>query len=189
MLFVSKMLTLSFIFSAMVSLSFLSKFDVNSDAYQDYFIFNGNRTSAHLSRTNKTINLLLQSGNNFSLYQIYNTTNAFDFKWNGFMIDGKNANLVNHSGETEQLSFDSYTFLSPYLELEKEVIIEECVEAELLYQYQDINYGMFALVVLGIGLILKLDIPTLKLLSKVIKILETDPAIDMKEDDSYVEMV
>ena len=59
---------LKFLFNTLVNLSFVSQFTVNTSDYQDYFSFNGNNTTANLSRTNKTINLHVTSHDDYELY-------------------------------------------------------------------------------------------------------------------------
>ena len=183
------MLNLSFIFGTIVSLSFVLKFDVNSNAYQDYFIFHGNMTAAHLYRTNKTINLEFLSGNNFSLYQVYNTKNPFEFAWNGFRINEQRMNLVNYSGKADNLSFNNYTFFSPYIELEKDVKLMSENYQEPLFQYSETNYSILALIVLCIGLVLKSDVIAPKVWKTIVELYRNTSESLPTDEDSYVEMV
>ena len=160
-------MNINFVFNVVVSLSFVSRFNVTIDERQDYFIFNGNGTTAHLSRSNRTISLVLISDDNYELYQTYNVTNNFTFKWNGFTIDEQKMNHVNSSGKIEQLQFDSYSFLSPYLELEKEEL-EFCSCEQAVFSSKEINYWVIALIMFGIGLGLKSDSVAMRIWKQII---------------------
>ena len=150
------MMNVNFIFNIVVSLSFVARFNVTTDEYQDYFIFNGNDTAAHLSRNKTTVSLVLLSGDDYQLYQTYNVTDNITFKWNGFTIDEQKMTCVNSSGRIDQIQFDSYSFLSPYLELEKDEL-EFCSSEQTVFGSKDINYGLIALVMFGVGLSLRSD--------------------------------
>ena len=160
------MMNINFVFNVVVSLSFVSRFNVTIDERQDYFIFNGNDTTAHLSRSNKTVRLVLLSGNNYELYQTYNVTNNFTFKWNGFIIDDQEMYCVNSSGKIDQIQFDSFSFLSPYLELEKEEF-EFCSCEQAVFNCEDINYGFIALIMFGIGIGLRSDAMVMRIWKQI----------------------
>ena len=159
-------MNINFVYNVVVSLSFVSRFNVTIDERQDYFIFNGNDTAAHLSRSNKTVSLVLISGNNYELYQTHNVTNNFTFKWNGFTIDEQKMDHINSSGKIEQLEFDSYSFLSPYLELEKEELeFYSCEQA--VFGCKEINYWVIALIMFAIGLGLRSDTVVMRMLKQI----------------------
>ena len=149
-------MNLNFVFSVVVNLSFVARFNVTTDEYQDYFIFNGNDTAAHLSRSKTTVSLVLLSGDDYQLFKTFNVASNFSFKWNDFTIDAQKMNCVNSSGRIDQLQFDNYSFLSPYLELEKDEL-EFCSCEQNVFGGKDINYGLIALVMFGVGLGLRSD--------------------------------
>ena len=150
------MMNVNFVFNVVVSLSFVARFNVTIDDHQDYFVFNGNDTAAHLSRSKTTVSLLLISGDDYELYQTFNVTGNFTFKWNGFTIDDQKMNCVNSSGRIDQIQFDSYSFLSPYLQLEKDEL-EICYCEQTVFGCKDINYGLIALIMFGVGIGLRSD--------------------------------
>ena len=180
-------MNINFVFNVVVSLSFVSRFNVTIDERQDYFIFNGNGTTAHLSRSNKTVSLVLISDNSYELYQTYNVTNNFTFKWNGFTIDEQKMYRVNSSGKIDQIQFDSYSFLSPYLELEKEELeFYPCEQP--VFSCDVINYGFIALIMFGIGIGLRSDTVVMRMwkqiatLYKLVDIHELQPIEEEEEE-------
>ena len=143
------------------SLSFVSKFNVDVGEKQDYFSFNGNDNAAHLSRSNGTVNLILMSGNNYELYQTFNVSNSFTFKWDGYMVNSRKMNLIKSSGKVNQTQYDSYSFFSTELEFEKEQLekdeLEFCSCDQTVFGCRDINYGLIALIMFGVGVGLRSD--------------------------------
>ena len=149
-------MNVNFIFDVLISLSFVVRFNVTIDDHQDYFIFNGNDTTAHLSRSKSTVSLLLISNDDYELYQTFNIIDNFAFKWNGFTINEQKMNCINSSGGIDQIQFDSYSFLSPYLQLVKDEL-EFCSCEQTVFERKDINYGLIALVMFGVGVGLRSD--------------------------------
>ena len=151
-----KMMNLNFFLNAVVSLSFIFKFNIEVGENQDYFSFSDNENAAHLSRSNGTINLILMSGNNYELYQTFNISTSFTVKGNGYMINGRKMKLTKFSGKINQTQYDSYSFFSTELELEKEQLEADC-EEHTIYNYEEINYKLLALIIFMIGLSLRSD--------------------------------
>ena len=106
---------MSIFLTTFFSLTFVLNFDVNKNIYQDYFIFHGNDTSAHLFRENNTINLVLMSDENYVIYQS-NVTNSFIFEWDGFIINDEKMKLRTNQlmFDVNQLTFYNYTFISSF---------------------------------------------------------------------------
>ena len=143
------------LFTLAANLSFTIKYSVNSEEKQDCFIFNGpNNTTAHLFRKTSTVILFLQSNNNTEVYQVSNITEEFEFKWNGYQVNGQIMNKVTSKGRVLDLYFDSYAFLSPYLEVIPNTLIER---AELAYHIPGINYGLIVLIAFCAGVVFKTD--------------------------------
>ena len=106
---------MSIFLTTFFSLTFVLNLDVNKNIYQDYFIFHGNDTSAHLFRENNTINLVLMSDENYAIYQS-NVTNSFIFEWDGFIINDEKMKLRTNQlmFDVNQLTFYNYTFISSF---------------------------------------------------------------------------
>ena len=106
---------MSIFLTTFFSLTFVLNLDVNKNIYQDYFIFHGNDTSAHLFRENNTINLVLMSDENYVIYQS-NVTNSFIFEWDGFIINDEKMKLRTNQlmFDVNQLTFYNYTFISSF---------------------------------------------------------------------------
>ena len=160
-------MNINFLYSMIVSLCFTVKFDVNNDSRQDYFIFHGNDTSAHLYRQNQTLKLFLKSNTSYSFYESSNITNQFVFEWIGYKINNNKMQAVRSEGDLNLLGLDSYTFISPTFNFVKEEVIS--VSEGLWIQNRDINYGFFVLIVLGVGLLLKFDIIAPKIFDTIVK--------------------
>lgn len=164
------------------NLSFTIEFYIDSNAKQDYFIFNGNEAIAHLYRVNDTIKLYLKSNESYEMYEISNPDKLFKFTWNGFKVNGKNMKMMKKSEtELEQLNFDSYTFLSPYFDFMSDIITERI---EPTYSIAGVNYGFMILIVLSIGMCLKTDRFAEKLFHRL---LQRDTTKDI--DDVYATVV
>lgn len=173
------------LFSLSAALSFTILYCPDSDEKQDFFIFNGGDSIVHLFRNNDTLKFYLQSGNTHQLYQTENITDCFRFTWEGFEVNRQRLELVKSNGQLGQLQFDSYTFLSPHLDLIRTPVIEQ---TEPIYNlFSNVNYWYLMLIVLFVGLILKTDKLMPKLLEGILQNLRQSTA--QQEDESiYVEM-
>lgn len=158
------MLNLNIILKAAVSLSFILKCNID-DNYQDYFSFSGNDTTAHLSRSNETVSLILMSGKSYEIYQSYNISNEFEFEWNGFRIDKQNMKLCETNGDMNDLLFDAYTFFSTKLEI-YEHFKEDGEVIDLTYSCKEINYGLISFIVFIIGTFLASSSATIQMWNK-----------------------
>ena len=174
---------INFIFALATSLSFTVVFDVNNSYNQNYFVFNGDETSAHLFRKNDTVTLYLYDRDSYVIYQSSNITSSFMFSWEGYQINNMNMNKTSYNGSLGSLEFDGFTFLSPHKEiLETCYISEPCPEP--VFQCEGTRYDLLTLIVLGIGLLLKFDIISPKLMS-IIREAYTKVSLD---ESIYVEM-
>ena len=143
------------LFTLTMNLSFTIKYVVNTEEKQDYFIFSGpSDATAHLFRKNSSVILFLQSNNNTEVYQVPNITNEFEFRWNEHQVNGQVMNKVTSKGRVSDLYFDSYAFLSPYLEVIPNTVIEK---TEVTYHTPGINYGLILLIACCVGFIFKTD--------------------------------
>ena len=143
------------LFTLVMNLSFTIKYAVNSEEEQDYFIFNGpNDANAHLFRKNSTVILFLKSNNDTEVYQVSNITDNFEFKWNGYQINGHGMSKVTSKGQILDVYFNSHAFLSPCLEVIPNTVIEK---TEVTYYTPGINYGLILLIVCCAGFIFKTD--------------------------------
>ena len=164
------MMNINFLYSVIVSLCFTVKFDVNYNSTQDYFIFGGDDTTAHLRRYNQTINLFLRSNTSYRHFEMTNVTNQFVFAWQGYTINNEKMKMVRSEGDLNLLGFNSFTFISPTLNfVEEEEDVAVATYGGPLIRSQDINYGIFILIVFGVGLLLKFDIIAPKVFEGIIK--------------------
>ena len=143
------------LFTLVASLSFSIKFNIDTNSKQDFFIFSGENTTAHLFRDNETLNLFLETISGYKLYQISNITTEFEFSWNEFKVDGRQMEIVRSHGKLCTFQFNGYTFLSPWIDVIPNQVVEH--HQELVYRKSDIKYDLLALIVLAIGLLLKTD--------------------------------
>lgn len=149
-------MNINFVYTLVTSLAFTVVFDVNDSQKQNYFLFGGEETSAHLFRVNDTVTLYLGDRDSNAIYQTGNINSGFTFSWDGYLINNMYMNNTRYIGNLGSLEFDSFTFLSPLMEiLETCVISEPCPGS--LYQCEGTKYGLVTLIVLGIGLLLKFD--------------------------------
>lgn len=175
-------MNISFLYTVLTSLSFTVKFDFDDHSRQEYFIFNGPDTAAHLFRENSTLTLVFQSNSSFSRYQASNLTNPFIFTWDRFRVNGKTMKLVKSAGNLTNLNFNGYTFISPYLEILQDDTVQYITQ-ESLVECREINYGIFAAIAIAVGLVMRSD----NIISRTLKLLSN--VLESKTSESvYVEM-
>ena len=182
----SQNMDFSLFFTIVARLTFTIEYNVNSNATQGYFFFKGERSSAHLYRENQTLNLYVQSNSSYELYEFSNVSRKFGFAWKGYKVDGSNMIMIRSNGKVEGLEFSGYTFLSPHIDINQG---QNLVDSKLepIFSNSPINYGFILLIVLCIGVLLKTDVPAIKLweiLRNSSNIPET-----LNDEDPYVTMV
>ena len=179
-----KMTNLNFFLNAVVNLSFVLKFSVDVGEYQDYFSFNGNDNAAHLSRSNGTINLMLMFDDNYELYQAFNVLKNFTFDWDGYKINRQKMHLIKSSGRINQTQYDSFSFFSTEMEHEKEQLEYDC-EEHTIYNIEEIDYKLLALIIFMIGLSLRSDEAIIKMwktFKTVYNISNTNDFVTIREE-------
>ena len=156
-------MNINIILSVVAALSFDVTFNIGEGREQNYFIFNGNDTSAHLFRNNTSLHLILQSENDYK--QCYKSVQGdhFTFTWNGFKINEIEMECFE-SNDKMRYIYSDFTFMSPWISLEE---TPKNIDIEEVYQWREINYNLLALIVLAIGALLKLDQVLLLIIKKV----------------------
>ena len=137
------------------TLSFSLKFGNNMEMHQDYFIFEGDNTSAHMFRDTCTLYLYLRQGLEYSIYHL-NVSDSFVFTWDGYLINGTNMKQ-NDIGDISELIFENFTFVSPLLEVDT----NRDMTPELIKRKnssRDIKYWHILLIVIGLCIFLELKI-------------------------------
>ena len=154
-------MNLNFIFMSLMALDFTVNFHVSTDGKQDYFVFSGPNSTAHLYRENHTIWLYLESGREYTLSHSQISGPTFNFNWPSRTVN--NELMINSSNL--DVWFDAYTFLSPIVEFHHMT----SAPIEPIFQCDNINYKLIALIIFSIGLGLKVDLVApilLKMLKK-----------------------
>ena len=129
------------LFSTLAGLSFVLKFSVNQKERQDFFLFNGSNSSAHLFREGNMFYFHLFNKVNFSVYRLNSTADLVTFSWNDFFLNDERMELISNLGNISELNLDSFTFTSPIVEFSS----SECENnLEPLYQLKNVNYGYIA---------------------------------------------
>ena len=98
----------NFLFGIVGNLNFIIQFVINEKERQDFFLFEGVNSSAHLHRFNQTIYLQLSNGIETSLYQT-DFENMLEYSWIGFKVNGTEMKKVE-SDRDFLLMFDTFTF-------------------------------------------------------------------------------
>lgn len=185
-------MNINFLYSFTAALSFTVRFSVSKDGSQDYFIFHGdNSTAAHLSRQNDTIKLFLRYNSSYRHLEMSNVSNQFTFSWKGYTIDNKSMDIVRSEGSLRELKFNAYTYLSPALDFVPDLTLAYVpkVYQEHLLQCQDINYGLFVIIVFFIGILLKFDYITPRVFKGIINSYERYVGqLTDEEEPAYAEM-
>ena len=153
----------SLFFTIVAGLSFTIEYNVNSNTTQGYFFFKGERSSAHLSRENRTLSLYVQSNSSYELYEFSNVSSQFSFTWKGYKVNASNMIMIRSNGKVDGLEFSGYTFLSPHIDINQDQQNPVDSKLEPIFSNSPINYGFILLIVLCIGVLLKTDVPAIKL--------------------------
>ena len=158
------------LFHIIGNLNFHVQFSLDSNYMQDFFIFQGGNSTAHLYRNNETVSLYLRDDERFELYQT-NILNKLEFSWRGFQINGTDMKLIKSTGNTSMDYLNEFTFISPIIDLQPGIMLEagnfNNNESESRFispqNSKDVNYGYIAAIILifAIALELKMKIPLL----------------------------
>ena len=156
------------VFSLVSSLSFIIKFEVDSNERQDYFLFAGHNNTAHLYRENRTLLLHItqQHGKMLAIYNASLEDYNFTFSWSGFQINDRMMKKQRSVGQIGQLEFEHFTFISPVVD----VADLQCSIDSIIYDVENVNYWYFLFMMLAVAIIFDsktLAIDTLKRLMKI----------------------
>ena len=135
------------LFALAANLNFTINFLIDSQITQDFFIFEGEDSSAHLYRENDTIKLYLQYMNKSELY-IQEIKDTLEFSWEGYKINGTKMKKIKGDGELNP-QFTAFTFSSPILSVEP--LNERAVLS--LPNSSNINYGYVVGIVLLVAIV------------------------------------
>ena len=160
------------LFQVIGTLNFHVQFSLHSHNMQDFFIFQGGNSSAHLYGNNGTVSLYLRDNKGFQLYQS-SILNKLEFSWRGFKVNGTAMEMVKSTGSTNMDDLNEFTFISPVLDLKPDILMETCAlntdETISKGKYisslslKNVNYGYIAAIILifAIAMELKVKIPLL----------------------------
>ena len=138
--------------------------------------------------------LYMRDENGFQLYQ-EDILNKLEFSWGGFKINGTEMKMVKSTGSTNMDDLNEFTFLSPVLDLQPDILMENCTlntnetisESKFISSVnpKNVNYGYIAAIILifAIALELKMKIPVL-----FNRLIGTEVAQELEESE-YVSMV
>ena len=154
----------NFLFGVVGSLNFIIKFAVNDKEQQDFFMFEGLNSSAHLHRYNQSIFLHLSNGIETLLYRT-DFENMLEFSWKGFKVNGTEMKKVKSDGEL-LLEFNTFTFLSPFVNFS---CFDNSNEEKLLNSVNltGINYGYVFGIVLIVAIVFDFKPKTWKLMKNM----------------------
>ena len=182
------------LFHVIGTLNFHIQFSLHSNYMQDFFIFQGGNSTAHLYRNNGTVSLYMRDDNGFQLFQA-NILNKLEFSWRGFKINGTDMKMIKSTGSTDMNDLNEFTFLSPVLDLQPDILMESCAlntdemisESKFIssLNFKNINYGYIAAIILifAIALELKMKIPLI-----INRLIGTEVDQELEESE-YVSMV
>ena len=103
---------LSALFTLALSLDFTVYFSYNNEPYQDYFIFDGDSSQAHMFRNNETIYLRLSEGSDWANYQFNSSFSVIEFTW-PYYINGQPMTIISDDVYIANSSYHSFVFLDP----------------------------------------------------------------------------
>ena len=181
------------LFHIIGTLNFHVQFSLHSDYTQDFFIFQGVNSYAYLYRNNGTVSLYMRDDKSFQLFQA-NISNELEFSWRGFKINGTEMKLIKSTGSTDMDDLNEFTFLSPVLDLQPDILMETCAlnsneissESKSIssLNLKNVNYGYIAAIILMFAIALELKIKIPLLINRLIQ-KDNDPGF---EESDYVSM-
>ena len=168
------------LFTLLSTLSFELYFDVSPRQKQDFFLFDGENSTAHLFRENQTLVLYLKQGGNYAIYKYPHIDEGFSFSWVDFKVNDEVMKLHESVGDITNMSFDGYTLISPVI-----IPREICkTSTEHVYKISQTNYIYILLIVLGGGILMKTDIVSIRLYRMLITLFESTGDADYVEMDN-----
>ena len=136
----------------------------------------------------------MRDDNGFQLFQA-DILNKLEFSWGGFKINGTEMKMIKSTGSTDMNNLNEFTFLSPVLDLQPDILMENCTlnttetinESKFISSVnpKNVNYGYIAAIILifAVALELKMKIPLLFNM-----LIGTEVAQELEESE-YVSMV
>ena len=181
------------LFHIIGTLNFHVQFSLHSDYTQDFFIFQGVNSYAYLYRNNGTVSLYMRDDKSFQIFQA-NISNELEFSWRGFKINGTEMKMIKSTGSTDMDDLNEFTFLSPVLDLQPDILMETCAlssdeitsESKFIssLNLKNVNYGYIAAIILMFAIALELKIKIPLLINRLIQ-KDNDPGF---EESDYVSM-
>ena len=155
------MMQFNILFAVVTNLTFVVEFPISvNETHQDFFLFNGVQESAHFFRNNTTFSLLIEQGENQSLYELSSSSKSVIFSWEKFKINGEEMKHVRAVGNVKKNKFHSYTFLSPLTS----VHFDDSIQAKPLMT-NSFNYWYIVAIIFIGGFILETTGVSLKAIS------------------------
>ena len=170
----------NFLFGIVGNLYFIITFLLNEKDQQDFFMFEGVDSGAHLYRYNHTIYLQL---NNHTTTMLYKTDikDVLEFSWTGFKVNGTEMEKVG-SNVTFPLTFNAFTFLAPIVDFGcPNNSNEERIAG--FHKITNTNYGYIVGIVLIVAIVFDIKPKTWNFISKVFNRLGK-----CNKDDTYETM-
>ena len=184
------------LFHIIGTLNFHVQFSLHSDYTQDFFIFQGVNSYAYLYRNNGTVSLYMRDDKSFQLFQA-NISNELEFSWRGFKINGTEMKLIKSTGSTNMDDLNEFTFLSPVLDLQPDILMETCAlnsneissESKSIssLNLKNVNYGYIAAIILMFAIALELKIKIPLLINRLIQ-KDNDPGFG-ESDYVFMEVI
>ena len=170
----------NFLFGIVGNLNFIITFLLDEKDQQDFFLFDGVDSAAHLYRYNKTIYLQLNNGTTTMLYKT-DIENMLEFSWTGFKVNGTEMVKVG-SNVTFPMTFNTFTFLTPLVSFSC-LNISNAEKSMTFQNAMNTNYGYIVGIVLLVAIVFDIKPRTWNLISKVFNNLN-----DCNKDETYVTM-
>ena len=135
----------------------------------------------------------MRDDKSFQLFQA-NISNELEFSWRGFKINGTEMKLIKSTVSTNMDDSNEFTFLSPVLDLQPDILMETCAlnsneissESNSIssLNLKNVNYGYIAAIILMFAIALELKIKIPLLINRLIQ-KDNDPGF---EESDYVSM-
>ena len=173
----------NFLFGVVGSLNFIIKFAVNDKEQQDFFMFEGLNTTAHLHRYNQSIFLHLSNEIETLLYRT-EFENILEFSWIGFKVNGTEMKKVKSDGDL-LLEFNTFTFLSPLANFS---CFDDSNEEQQLNSINltGINYGYVLGIVLIVAIVFDFKPKTWELIKSMLSNLEKSDNDTLRRSETVI---
>lgn len=134
-------MNITLLLAASIAVKFNAAFISSKHDYQDFFLFSGNDSSAHMFRRNNSILLSTRSGSNSSLHEFTSNDTTWYYSWPTTINGGRMKCLY---GDIIEVDYNYLLFIEP--------VISELGSLDRCHDDKQYLYALILLILPGIFL-------------------------------------